>query len=204
LLLFVGEYRPDDAHSAAEFAVADVIVELANDPAPTRDGRTIRVAKLRGSSFIAGQHPFVITNHGIQVHQRLESNAPSPTGAQTGRAAFTHDELNAMTGGGMPRGDVALLLGPTGTGKTTLALQWVHAGLVRGERALYVALEENPDELSEKADAFGLDFTGATDTGHLRIIHAPAGLTDPRRAGPQDPTGPPGPPAPCCRGGRHQ
>lgn len=177
VLLYIGEYDLDNATNSPEFAVADVILELTNQADMARDRRTIRVAKLRGSGFIGGQHPFTISTSGLEVCRRLESDVPAHVGALTGRAAFGEPQLDAMTGGGIPRGDVAVVLGPSGTGKTTLALQWVQAALARTEPALYVALEENPAELIEKADGFGHGFGGAIDRGLLQIVRG-GGLRD--------------------------
>lgn len=179
VLIFVGEYGPGDGGDTPEFAVADVILELTNDADMARDRRTVRVVKLRGSQFIGGRHPFTITADGFGVHRRLESVVEPLEHVLDGRAVFDDDELNRMTGGGLPRGDVAIVLGPTGTGKTTLAMQWVRAALDRGESALYVALEEHPAGLVARADGFGLGFGDALADGRLRIVDGPANLADP-------------------------
>lgn len=176
-LVFVGEYSHAELTDAPEFAVADAIIELTNDPRGGADHRTLRIAKLRGSRFIPGQHPFSVTRTGIEVDARLDSVEPI-TGVHPGRAPFTHPQLNAMTGGGIPRGDAVMVMGPTGSGKTTLGMHFLAAGLDTGERALYVALEENPAEIIEKGDTFGLKFSDATDAGRLHIIYGPPGKVE--------------------------
>lgn len=55
--------------------------------------------------------------------------------------------LNDVLGGGLPVGHFYLIEGEPGTGKTTLASQFVAEGIKRGERVLYVILSESRREL---------------------------------------------------------
>ncbi|HZD66271.1 MAG TPA: ATPase domain-containing protein, partial [Acidimicrobiales bacterium] len=56
--LWVGEYEASDAVTAAEFAVADAVVELSTKHAGERSSRYLRVLKLRGSDFAPGDHAY--------------------------------------------------------------------------------------------------------------------------------------------------
>lgn len=69
--------------------------------------------------------------------------------------------LDDILGGGLPQGHVYLLEGEPGTGKTTLALQFVNEGLKRKQKVLYVTLSESPQELSSVAREHNLQFEGA-------------------------------------------
>lgn len=68
--------------------------------------------------------------------------------------------LDDVIGGGLPRGHFYLLEGEPGTGKTTLALQFVADGLRKGERVLYITLSESPAELQTTARIHGIDIDG--------------------------------------------
>jgi circadian clock protein KaiC len=62
-------------------------------------------------------------------------------------------------------------MGPSGAGKTTLALRFIAQGLSQGERCLYVSFQENEDQLALKADSFGWEFNSARKDGRLTLCH---------------------------------
>ena len=68
--------------------------------------------------------------------------------------------LNEILGGGLPAHRLHLIDGEPGTGKTTLALQFLIAGRERGERCLYVTLSETADELRASAESHGWSLDG--------------------------------------------
>jgi circadian clock protein KaiC len=68
--------------------------------------------------------------------------------------------LDDVLGGGLPAGHIYLVEGEPGTGKTTLALQFVAEGLKRGETVLYVTLSESRHELITVARVHGLKVEG--------------------------------------------
>ena len=68
--------------------------------------------------------------------------------------------LDDVLGGGLERGRVFLLEGAPGTGKTTIATQFLLAGAKAGERCLYITLSENEDELRAGAASHGWDLSG--------------------------------------------
>ena len=78
----------------------------------------------------------------------------------TGKARFGIDGLDDVTGGGLTRGRLYLLEGSPGTGKTTIASQFMMAGVAAGERALYVTLSETEDEYRIGAASHGWDLGG--------------------------------------------
>ena len=82
------------------------------------------------------------------LHERI---APTITRCSSGCAG-----LDDVLGGGFPIGHFYLIEGEPGTGKTTLALQFVAEGLKRGEKVLYVTLSESRDELLAVAENHGL------------------------------------------------
>ena len=64
--------------------------------------------------------------------------------------------LDDVMGGGLPVGHFYLVEGEPGTGKTTLALQFLSEGIKQGEKVLYVTLSESRDELLAVASVHGL------------------------------------------------
>jgi len=68
--------------------------------------------------------------------------------------------LDDILGGGLPTNHLYLLDGEPGTGKTTLALQFLLEGVAKGERGLYVTLSESSTELKAVANSHGWTLDG--------------------------------------------
>lgn len=68
--------------------------------------------------------------------------------------------LDDILAGGLARGRLFLLEGSPGTGKTTVATQFLIEGAAQGERCLYITLSETEDEMRESARSHGWDLTG--------------------------------------------
>lgn len=76
------------------------------------------------------------------------------------RVTTAVEGFDAILGGGLPANHLYLLEGPPGTGKTTLALQFLLEGTRRGEPVLYVTLSESKEELTEVAESHGWKLDG--------------------------------------------
>jgi circadian clock protein KaiC len=79
--------------------------------------------------------------------------------------------LDEMLSGGLPRGRSTFVVGPTGSGKTTLALQFALEGVRLDEETLYVSFEENPTQLDAQITALGADPAQARQGGFLECIY---------------------------------
>jgi circadian clock protein KaiC len=75
--------------------------------------------------------------------------------------------LDDVLAGGLRRGRVYLLEGSPGTGKTTIALQFLIEGAAKGERGLYITLSETENELRESAESHGWSLDGPIDIFEL-------------------------------------
>lgn len=174
VLILVGEYVGDDLTTGAEFAVADAIIELSLEQGGWQDQRSLRVHKMRGRRYLAGRHAYEITESGACVYPRIESVVDRGTDQTSGRVSVGVPGIDQLAGGGLPRGDVTLVTGPSGAGKTVMSLQFVREGLRQGERCVYVALEETASAIRDKARAFGWsEFEEGLASGQLVIREEP-------------------------------
>lgn len=79
--------------------------------------------------------------------------------------------LDRALKGGLPKGNIVLVSGGAGTGKSTLCLHYLVTGARRGEKSLYVTTEQNEGALSRQADNYGLSFKKLVDEGLIRVLY---------------------------------
>src|SRR2546422_5855911 len=90
--------------------------------------------------------------------------------AEGGRVKTGVVELDEMLRGGFMPGDAVMLAGSAGTGKTTLALQYLVSGVKLGEPGVYVTFEELPDQIYRDAKNFGWDLRKMEEQDKFRVI----------------------------------
>lgn len=153
-----------------EHTMVDGVIELSETLTGVRSVRQVQIRKSRGSKSLSGLHKFEITNDGVIIYPRLETLAdPAKVIRQPGqgRIASGLPELDALIGGGLPSASVTLIAGPTGSGKTTLGLQFL-AQSTSGEPGLHFGFFETPLRLRRKADMLGISLP-AEDNHSLTI-----------------------------------
>ncbi|MBX3480012.1 MAG: AAA family ATPase [Caulobacter sp.] len=130
--------------------------------------RRLQVQKLRGVDFVAGFHDFVIRRGGLEIYPRLVasdfhaafSDQPMASGVK---------ELDQLLDGGPLRGTSTLITGPAGSGKTTIALQYLDAACRRGEHCTVYEFDERIATLLARARAFNIDLEKHIESGSLVI-----------------------------------
>jgi len=145
---WVGEYTSDMMSDLPEFAVADGIVDLTRVERGSRDERFLRVLKLRGSAFLAGNHSVHLGRSGIAAFRRFITPAAPPDyrpGFERLKSGISG--LDSMVATGWLRGTATLVGGPSGAGKTSLGLHFLKAGVDEGEPGLLASFQENPTQL---------------------------------------------------------
>ncbi len=178
VLLLLGEYTLEEMQAGVEFSLADGIIQLTHLAREPIDRRGLRVVKMRAATHLSGTHTVHITADGLQVYPRVESFLPEETTPSNERIPSGIRGLDVLMGGGIPRGDATLVLGPSGAGKTIGCLNFIAEGLSRGERCLYITFQDTANQLVEMAGTFGADFAAARDSGQLLISHVPMGSLD--------------------------
>src|SRR5437867_1638640 len=153
----VGEYQPSEVTNNSVFTVADGLFWLYQSVDRNSMVRKMQVMKMRGQAPIPGLHTFRITDDGVQVFPRLiigseetrASGAVGKTKPKRPRLSSGVKGLDEMLGGGIPSGYSVLLAGPSGSGKSVLATQFITEGARHGEPGIIAVFEKRPTEYSQ-------------------------------------------------------
>ena len=95
----------------------------------------------------------------------MSGSEPSHEKVPTGIAG-----LDEMLGGGVPKGHVVLVTGLPGTGKTCFGLQFLLAGAARGEKGVFLSLEEDVPQLLESGRQFSWPIDAVVGKGLLKVV----------------------------------
>src|ERR1700753_3707167 len=148
--------------------VSDCVILLDNRVQEQVVTRRLRVVKYRGSAHGTNEYPFLIDDEGISVLPITSaglghsiSDEAVPSGVK---------DLDAMLGlGGYYKGSSVLISGLAGTGKSTFGAAFADAACDRGERSLYFAFEESPDQVVRNMRSVGINLKKHLDSGLLRF-----------------------------------
>jgi circadian clock protein KaiC len=166
----VGEYAGEEQRYPI-FTVADGILWLSEDVDRNSAVRKLRVAKVRGRAPMPGLHTFRITGDGVQVFPRIPEQQFQRQERSSRRLLTGVPGLDEMMGGGIPEGDVVMLTGPAGSGKTTFATQFVAQGLTQGESCVVAVFEEFPEAYLARAKTSPIDLGEMIEAGRLAVIY---------------------------------
>ena len=158
--LWVGEYEDAEAGSLAEFAVADAIMGLAAERVGQREIRFLSVRKLRGSTYLSGQHAYRLSSSGLHLFPRLaDLRIDEAYQLADLRMSSGIPVLDELLANGYWPGASTLIAGPTGSGKTLMGLHFIFHGARHGEPGVIASLQENRTQLQRIAGGFGWSVT---------------------------------------------
>ncbi|WP_298815153.1 ATPase domain-containing protein [Chloroflexus sp.] len=172
-LRFLAEQRTTVVFSAEDSAafpdddlqyIADGIINLEL----TESGRYLNVSKMRGSAFVSGRHAMRLSDQGLQVFPRLIPSALPPDHSFDLIPAGV-PELDELLYGGIERGTITIITGPSGVGKTTLGFQFVKEAASRGERSVVFSFEEEVSIMLRRCEAVNIPVT-AMQRQHLLFV----------------------------------
>lgn len=154
-------HSPDDE---LQFLADGVIALEATDT-----HRTVAVTKLRGSGFQQGRHTVRITDQGLVVYPNLSLDRHNQafTGEQL---SFGVPEINELLHGGLERGTMTIVSGPSGAGKTTVGAQFMKEAAGRGERSVLFMFDESPATFIHRAESVSIPVRDMLDRGMLSLI----------------------------------
>lgn len=130
--------------------------------------RRLIVLKYRGVRFRGGYHDYVIKRGGLEVYPRLVASEHRVTiGIE--KLASGIAEMDALLGGGIEKGTSTLMVGAAGTGKSSLATQFVAAAAARGQNAAMFIFDENSNTMLTRAAGLGIDLRPHIDEGRVSV-----------------------------------
>jgi circadian clock protein KaiC len=131
--------------------------------------RSLHLEKMRGMAFHGGNHNFRIRTGGLDVFPRLEPGEKTPAD-ETGPPVESGAEgLDALLGGGVEAGTACMIVGATGTGKTSVATLFAHSAARRGDRAAIFTFDEREETFLVRSKGLGMDLRPLIDAGRLSL-----------------------------------
>jgi circadian clock protein KaiC len=166
----LGEYAAEEQRNPV-FTVADGILWLTQATDRNSVVRKLQVVKTRGRAHMPGLHTFRITDAGLQIYPRIPEQTQKRALPKRERLSTGVVGLDEMIGGGVIAGDAVMLTGPAGSGKSTIATQFMVAGLAAGETGVIAVFEEYPEEYLARANARNPEVGKMINEGKLALIY---------------------------------
>jgi len=130
--------------------------------------RELQVRKFRSSNFVSGRHDFSIYRGGITVFPRLVASGHLVDfRSQVIKSGV--ETLDLLLGGGIDRGTSTLLIGPPGSGKSTICVQYAKAAADRGDHAALFMFDETKAALLTRCEGLGVRFKEGDGPGELTL-----------------------------------
>jgi len=158
-----------ETNDRAVHSIAHSVTQLEQlAPVYGAERRRMRIAKCRGQSYRGGYHDYIIAAGGVQVFPRLVA-ADLRKGFSGELRKSGIPALDKLVGGGLPAGSGTLVIGPAGTGKTLLVMQYLRDAIKSGERAALFVFDEELGLLFSRAKGLGIDLGAMRDSGKLIV-----------------------------------
>jgi len=148
--------------------VSDCVIFLDNRVMEQYSTRRMRIIKYRGSYHGMNEYPFLINENGISVLPLSSLKLQHEVSHE--RVTTGVKGLDEMFGGkGYYRGSTVLVSGTAGVGKTSVAAHFVESNCKRGEKCIYIALEESKDQIIRNMNSIGINLLQWEDKGLLKF-----------------------------------
>ncbi|HEX5817460.1 MAG TPA: ATPase domain-containing protein [Gemmatimonadales bacterium] len=130
--------------------------------------RRVQVPKMRGRAFREGFHDFRIRRGGLEVYPRLvASERRQPV--EAGVLSSGIPRLDQLLGGGLTRGTSTLLLGPAGSGKSSISTQFLLEAARRGEPGVVYMFDESLTTFTARSSGIGLPVDAEVERGIIEL-----------------------------------
>src|SRR5207247_945626 len=117
-------------------------------------------------------HTIRISNDGVLAFPRMLKPIEEVQATITRELISTGiSGLDEMLGGGTLRGNAVLVAGPVGSGKTTMAVQFIAEGVKHQEAGVVVIFEETAPKYVDQAKGLGVDLEAMKQQGLVEIVY---------------------------------
>lgn len=148
--------------------VSDCVILLDHRIINQISTRRLRIVKYRGTVHGTNEYPFLIDEEGISVLPVTSLQLDKPVSSETIPTGIP--ALNEMfSGAGFYRGSSILVSGTAGTGKTSISASFVNQACLDGNRSLFFAFEESPQQIIRNMRSIGMDLQNHVDKGLLQF-----------------------------------
>ena len=164
-ILFTSEAHENAPDDDLQF-LSDGIIQVCDS---FEVGRSLYVSKFRGSNFRGGRHSLRLTDQGIEIFPRL---LPEEYGREFRAEIISSGipEVDELLSGGLERGTVTIISGPSGVGKSTLGLQFMKEAAGRGERSVVYLFEEAQATLLHRCESINIPVNSMIERGTLSVV----------------------------------
>jgi len=162
-VLFTTQAAEDAPDDDLQF-MSDGTIELGY----ASTGRSIRVPKFRGSPTMDGDHGLEITDSGLVIYPELTPGDYRQTFVEEPISSGIL-EMDELLDGGLDRGTVTVISGPTGVGKTTTGTQFLKEAAARGERSVIYLFEEAEATFMQRSEAVDIPVDRMRERGTLNV-----------------------------------
>lgn len=163
----IGEYFTETDPNPV-FTVADGLIWLRQSVERNSMVRKMEIMKMRGQPTLPGLHTFRIDSSGLKIFApACNVVAPLKAAISAGtdaRLSMGVPGLDEMLGGGLPSGYSLLVAGPSGSGKSILAVSFLAEGARCGEKGIIAAFEQRP---THKRNSL---LTNLIAAGHVSLV----------------------------------
>jgi circadian clock protein KaiC len=167
----IGEYPGSDMSESPVATVADGVLWLTQSVFHNSMVRRLQVLKMRGLGPQSGLHTVRIGDEGVRVFPRKLKSIEESTSDVPRRLISTGvPGLDELLGGGTLAGNALLVAGASGTGKTTLCLQFIAEGARHGEAGVVAIFEETAPKYVAQAQGFGVDLERMRREGQFELV----------------------------------
>ena len=144
------------------------------------DHRYLRIAKMRGSGFEPGKHDMEISSQGVRVYRSHRDTSAEAISAEALSSQNTQLEtvktissglpaLDKLVGGGLLTGTTCLLIGPSGTGKTSMVTSFAHSYALQGGKVSLYLFDELANTFELRSKGLGMDISDLVQKDRIRI-----------------------------------